>query len=210
MSRNFSWFLRFIIYIPLAIAIFFMTSYSYLTSRFDSNFQTCSALIPISNNNRSPRAVADFVGCLKSKGNFFISRIMREERLYQYAQPKMQCQFIGKWHVSDLYKEYWITIDKDGRFFIEPMPYGRKDQAAVSEHRGLWSSTDKNTAIQFFDDEYFWPIKEYRVEWLSESHFALKNQLWDEQNHAIFFRSTPLSDQCELSVIGGTESHSMK
>jgi len=132
---------------------------------------------------------------------------MREERLYQYAQPKMQCQFIGKWHVSDLYKEYWITIDNNGRFFIEPMLYGRQSQTNVGERRGTWSSINRNTAIQFFDDEYFWPINEYKVEWLSDSHFALKNQFWDTPSHAIFFRSSPVSEQCKRSVISNTSSN---
>ena len=61
--------------------------------------------------------------------------------------------------------------------------------------------------IQFFDDEYFWPINEYKVEWLSDSHFALKNQFWDTPSHAIFFRSSPVSEQCKRSVISNTSSN---
>ena len=41
MSRNFSWFLRFVIYIPLATLIVIMSSYSYLTHKFESNLEAC-------------------------------------------------------------------------------------------------------------------------------------------------------------------------
>ena len=80
MSGNFRWFLRFIIYIPLAIALFFSLTYSYVTSKFEQNFSSCLAQIPISAQNKAPRYVAAFVGCLKSKGNFYTSKNMSEER----------------------------------------------------------------------------------------------------------------------------------
>jgi hypothetical protein len=92
VSSNFSWFLRFVIYIPLTVAILFMVSYSYLTSRFDKNFSECLQKVPLNQQNVSAREMTSFVGYLKSKGNFFISQMMREERLYQYTQPKMQCE----------------------------------------------------------------------------------------------------------------------
>jgi hypothetical protein len=177
MSGNFRWFLRFIIYIPLTIALFFSLSYSYLTSKFEKNFSSCLVQIPISAQNKSPRDVAAFVGCLKSKGNFFISRIMREERLYQYAQPKMQCEFIGKWHVSEGYREYWLTIEPNSRFFIESKSMAKTEPKSLIQTTGVWSSATKQAAIQFFDDEYFWPINEYKVEWLSDKHFMLSNIL---------------------------------
>ena len=206
MSGNFRWFLRFIIYIPLTIALVISLSYSYLTSKFEKNFSSCLVQIPISAQNKSPRDVAAFVGCLKSKGNFFISRIMREERLYQYAQPKMQCEFIGKWHVSEGYKEYWLTIQADNRFFIEPMYLGRDqgDKKSLVERTGVWSSSSKEKALQFFDDEYFWPINEYDIEWLSDKHFALSNILTEK--HAFFHRSTPPDASCIESVLANSEA----
>lgn len=198
MSGNFRWFLRFIIYIPLAIALFFSLTYSYVTSKFEQNFSSCLAQIPISAQNKAPRDVAAFVGCLKSKGNFFTSKIMREERLYQYAQPKMQCEFIGKWHVSEGYKEYWLTIEPNSHFFIEPMLMAHTNQKTIIQKTGIWSSATKETAIQFFDDEYFWPINEYKIEWLSDKHFMLSNILTDKQ--AFFFRHTPLDESCQDNV----------
>lgn len=198
MSNNFKWFLRFILYIPLSIALFLILSYSYLTSRFEQNFSECLAQTPISATNKSPREVDAFVGCLKRKGNFFISRTMREERLYQYAKPKIQCEFIGKWHVSEGYKEYWLTIEPNSHFFIEPMLLNDKEHKQLIEKTGVWSSLNKQTAIQFFDDEYFWPINEYKVEWLSEKHFSMSNILTDKQ--AFFFRHTPLYAECKTAL----------
>lgn len=198
MSGNFRWFLRFIIYIPLVIALIISLSYSYLTSKFEQNFSACLVQVPIDAQNKSPRDVAAFVGCLKSKGNFFISRIMREERLYQYAQPKMQCEFIGKWHVSEGYREYWLTIEPNSRFFIEPKSMAKTESKSLIQTTGVWSSATKKTAIQFFDDEYFWPINEYKVEWLSDKHFMLSNILTDKQ--AFFFRHTPLDASCQDNV----------
>ena len=198
MSGNFRWFLRFIIYIPLVIALIISLSYSYLTSKFEQNFSACLVQVPIDAQNKSPRDVAAFVGCLKSKGNFFISRIMKEERLYQYAQPKMQCEFIGKWHVSEGYKEYWLTIEPNSHFFIEPMLMNHPEQKGIIQKIGIWSSATKETAIQFFDDEYFWPINEYKIEWLSDKHFMLSNILTDKQ--AFFFRHTSLDASCQDNV----------
>jgi|GEM_PF-2018719 len=198
MSGNFRWFLRFIIYIPLTIALVISLSYSYLTSKFEKNFSSCLVQIPISAQNKSPRDVAAFVGCLKSKGNFFISRIMREERLYQYAQPKMQCEFIGKWHVSDGYREYWLTIEPNSHFFIESKSMAKTEPKSLIQTTGVWSSVTKQTAIQFFDDEYFWPINEYKIEWLSDKHFMLSNILTNKQ--AFFFRHTPLDASCQDNV----------
>lgn len=199
MSNNFKWFLRFIIYIPLTIALLVSLSYSYLTSRFEQNFSECLVKTPISATNKSPREIDAFVGCLKSKGNFFISQTMREERLYQYAKPKKQCEFIGKWHVSEGYREYWLTIEPDSHFFIEPMLMGKTNtnQKDIIQRTGIWSSVNKQTAIQFFDDEYFWPINEYKVEWLSDKHFLISNILTDKQ--AFFFRHTPLDAECKTA-----------
>lgn len=194
MSSNFSWFLRIILYIPLSIAILFIMTYNYLTNQFEKNFNTCLISTPISQTNKSPRQVANFVGCLKSKGNFFVSRIMREERLYQMVQPKIQCEFIGKWYVSEGYKEYWLSIMPDSRFKVEPMLYSTNGQQPVIIRQGIWSSSDKNTAIQFFDEEYFWPINEYKVKWLSDKHFSLTNILTDQ--YAYFYRNSPVDESC--------------
>ncbi|MCB1673104.1 MAG: hypothetical protein KDI00_00395 [Pseudomonadales bacterium] len=195
MTNNFRWFLRFIIYIPLTIALFFTLGYSYFNSRFEQNFSECLAQTPISATNKSAREVDAFVGCLKKKGNFFISNIMHEERLYQYAKPKIQCDFVGKWHVSEGYKEYWLTIEPDSRFFVEPMMMARSEQKNTIEKTGIWSSVNKNTAIQFFDGEYFWPINEYKIEWLSDKHFLMTNPLQEKQ--AFFFRHTPINKDCQ-------------
>ena len=189
MSGNFRWFLRFIIYIPLVIALIISLSYSYLTSKFEQNFSACLVQVPIDAQNKSPRDVAAFVGCLKSKGNFFISRMMREERLYQYTQPKMQCELVGKWYVSDGYQEYWLTIQSDSRFFTEPLRNAKVQNETIL-NKGIWSSADKQTAIQFFDGEYFWPIHEYKMNWLSDRHFALVNILEDKQIY--FYRNSSL------------------
>ena len=206
MSNNFRWFLRFIVYIPLSIALFLTMSYSYLTSQFEKNFEACLVQVPISQDKKTAREVSNFVGCLKSKGNFFISKIMREERLYEYAQPKMQCEFIGKWHVSEGYKEYWLTIQADNRFFIEPMYLGRDqgDKKSLVERTGVWSSSSKEKALQFYDDEYFWPINEYKIEWLSDKHFALSNILTEK--NAFFHRSTPPDASCIESVLANSEA----
>ena len=134
----------------------------------------------------------------KVKAIFFTSKIMREERLYQYAQPKMQCEFIGKWHVSEGYKEYWLTIEPNSHFFIEPMLMNHPEQKGIIQKIGIWSSVTKETAIQFFDDEYFWPINEYKIEWLSDKHFMLFNILTDKQ--VFFFRHTPLDASCQDNV----------
>lgn len=205
MSNNFRWFLRFIVYIPLSIALVVAISYSYLTKSFEKNFEACLVQVPISKNQKTARDVSNFVGCLKSKGNFFISKIMREERLYEYGQPKMQCEFIGKWHVSEGYKEYWLTIQADNRFFIEPMYLGRNQdkQKSQIERTGIWSSSTKKQALQFFDDEYFWPINEYKIEWLSDRHFLLSNAL--TETNAFYHRSTPLDASCVESVLAKNE-----
>ncbi|WP_297924446.1 hypothetical protein [uncultured Agitococcus sp.] len=196
MSSNFSWFLRFVIYIPLTVAILFMVSYSYLTSRFDKNFSECLQKVPLNQQNVSAREMTSFVGCLKSKGNFFISRMMREERLYQYTQPKMQCELVGKWYVSDGYQEYWLTIQSDSRFFTEPLRNAKVQNETIL-NKGIWSSADKQTAIQFFDGEYFWPIHEYKMNWLSDRHFALVNILEDKQIY--FYRNSSLDQVCSNS-----------
>ena len=196
MSGNFRWFLRFIIYIPLVIALIISLSYSYLTSKFEQNFSACLVQVPIDAQNKSPRDVAAFVGCLKSKGNFFISRMMREERLYQYTQPKMQCELVGKWYVSDGYQEYWLTIQSDSRFFTEPLRNAKVQNETIL-NKGIWSSADKQTAIQFFDGEYFWPIHEYKMNWLSDRHFALVNILEDKQVY--FYRKAPMDQKCNES-----------
>jgi hypothetical protein len=41
MSSNFSWFLRFIIYIPLMTSIVVLSCYFYLTNKFDRNLDEC-------------------------------------------------------------------------------------------------------------------------------------------------------------------------
>ena len=197
MSSNFSWFLRFVIYIPLTVAIFITVYYSYLNNSFEKNFAECSQQVRIGYEHRAVKDVANFVGCLKSKGNFFTSAIMREERLFQYAQPKMQCEFIGSWYVSDLYKEYWINIDKDGRFFTELTLSDNKRGISLKHRSGVWSSTDHKTAIIFYDDEYFWPIREFRVSWLSDRHFVLTNILEDKQVY--FYRKAPMDQKCNES-----------
>ena len=197
MSSNFSWFLRFVIYIPLTVAILFMVSYGYLTSRFESNFNQCLQKIPLTQQNISSREMTSFVGCLKSKGNFFISRMMREERLYQYTQPKMQCELVGKWYVSDGYQEYWLTIQSNSQFFTEPLLNAKNQESGIILHKGIWSSVNKNTALQFFEGEYFWPIREYKVNWLSDRHFALVNILEDKQ--VFFYRKAPMDQKCNES-----------
>jgi len=194
VSRNFSWFLRIILYIPLSIALLITLGYSYFSSKFEQNFNQCLVQVPLSQNSKTPRQVANFVGCLKNKGNFFISKIMREERLYQMTQPKMKCAFIGKWYVSDGYKEYWLTIHADSRFTTEPVLYSTNGQKPIISRQGIWSAAEKNTVIQFFDDEYFWPINEYKVKWLSDRHFAITNILTEQ--YAYFYRNTPMNTTC--------------
>lgn len=41
MSSNFSWILRFIIYIPLMTSIVVLGCYFYLTNKFDRNLDEC-------------------------------------------------------------------------------------------------------------------------------------------------------------------------
>lgn len=194
MSRNFSWFLRIILYIPLSIALFLTIAYSLIAARFEQNFNTCLAEVHFEQEQKTPRQVANFVGCLKAKGNFFTSYLMKEERLYQMVQPKIQCEFIGKWYVSEGYKEYWLTIDANSRFIIEPMMLMQNKMPNLVQEKGIWSAADKNTVIKFVDEEYFWPIHEYEVKWLSDRHFALTNILTDQ--YAYFYRNSPIDKTC--------------
>lgn len=122
--------------------------------------------------------------------------MMREERLYQYTQPKMQCELVGKWYVSDGYQEYWLTIQSNSQFFTEPLRNAKVQDETILR-KGIWSSVNKNTALQFFEGEYFWPIREYKVNWLSDRHFALVNILEDKQVY--FYRNSPLDQACSNS-----------
>lgn len=72
MSGNFRWFLRFIIYIPLVIALIISLSYSYLTSKFEQNFSACLVQVPIDAQNKSPRDVAALWAASKVKVIFLL------------------------------------------------------------------------------------------------------------------------------------------
>ena len=98
--------------------------------------------------------------------------MMDENRLYQYAYPKLPCSFVGKWHVSADMNEYWLTINKDATFSVEAIKY-----APQPLRTGVWSSTSVKEAIQFFDDGFFWPINQYSVEWLTSNHFSLHEDI---------------------------------
>ena len=128
MSSNFSWFLRFIIYIPLSVSGLFILFYLYLTSAFDRNLDAClknPSMIPSATDRKK---MVPFIGCLKKKSNFFLTKVMDENRLYQYAYPKVPCGFVGKWHVSTEVNEYWLTITHDATFSVEPITYGQEDK----------------------------------------------------------------------------------
>ena len=136
----------------------------------------------LSDKSIIPPTVADrkkmvpFVGCLKKKSNFFLTKMMDENRLYQYAYPKLPCAFVGKWHVSENMNEYWLTINADSTFFIKAIRYGQDEKSASRPLRtGVWSSTSPNIAIQFFDDSFFWPINQSSVEWVSKNYFLMNN-----------------------------------
>jgi hypothetical protein len=45
---------------------------------------------------------------------------------------KCNVNFIGKWHVSEGYREYWLTIEPNSHFFIEPMLMANHPNKKVS------------------------------------------------------------------------------
>lgn len=200
MSRNFSWFLRFVIYIPLATLIVIMGSYSYLTHKFESNLEACLNIPSIVPSPTDRRKVVPFVGCLKKKSNFFLTKMMDENRLYQYAYPKVPCQFVGKWHVSADVNEYWQTINADATFSKAAIQYGKNLTIDTQVARtGLWSSITPETAIQFFDEEPLWPINQGSVDWLTENEFALHTIREGAKQTAYYHRHSPLDATCVVS-----------
>ena len=144
------------------------------------------------------KKMVPFVGCLKKKSNFFLTKMMDENRLYQYAYPKLPCTFAGKWHVSADMNEYWLTINKNATFIIEPIKYTTETKDAPQLLRtGVWSSTSAKEAIQFFDDGFFWPINHYSVEWLTSNHFALNDGI---NPTVYYFRHSELDPTCPSSL----------
>lgn len=176
MSSNFSWFLRFIIYIPLMTSIVVLSCYYYLTNKFDQNLDECLQYGTITPSTTDRKKMVPFVSCLKKKSNFFLTKMMDENRLYQYAYPKLPCSFVGKWHVSADMNEYWQTINKDASFVIEPIKYGNETKDTPLPLRtGVWSSATSSVVIQFLDDSFFWPINQSKLEWIGKNQFALHN-----------------------------------
>ena len=195
MSSNFSWFLRFIIYIPLSVSGLFILFYLYLTSAFDKNLDAClknPSMIPSATDRKK---MVPFIGCLKKKSNFFLTKVMDENRLYQYAYPKVPCGFVGKWHVSTEVNEYWLTITHDATFSVEPITYGQEDKTPRLIRTGIWSSVKPNVVIQFFDDSFFWPINQSRVEWVTASNFVMHNGF---EEASYFHRDSKMDTGCEF------------
>ncbi|MBH1971909.1 hypothetical protein FK216_10985 [Moraxellaceae bacterium AER2_44_116] len=194
MSSNFSWFLRFIIYIPLFVCVTFITLYVYLTGAFDRNIDAClkdPAIVPSVTDRKK---MIPFVGCLKRKSNFFLTQAMDENRLYQYAYPKVPCNFVGKWHVSSEGNTYWLTITKDALFSMEMIKYGKEAKDEPHPVRtGVWSSVNPYVAIQFFDDTFFWPLNQSKVEWTTANKFVMHNGF---QQVFYFNRNSVLDQTC--------------
>ena len=125
---------------------------------------------------------------------------MDENRLYQYAYPKVPCQFVGKWHVSADVNEYWQTINADATFSKAVIQYGKDLTMDTQVARtGLWSSITPNTAIQFFDEESLWPINQGSVDWLTENEFALHTIREGAKQTAYYHRHSPLDATCVVS-----------
>lgn len=87
--------------------------------------------------------------------------------------------------------EYWLTINKDATFTIEVIKYANEARYAPQPIRtGVWSSTSVKEAIQFYDDDFFWPINQYSVEWLTNNHFALHDGI----NPTVYYHRHSESD----------------
>lgn len=193
MSSNFSWFLRFIIYIPLSISIIIVLGYSYLTSRFDQNLQDCLQEMQVTPSPADRKRMVPFVGCLKKKSNFFLTKAMKEDRLYQYANPKLPCYFVGKWHVSTSLNEYWLTISPDASISMEAVSYmPDQEQKANRVRTGIWS-VDHGKVIQFADDSSFWPINESSLHIFDARHFAIHDTFGES---TIAYRHSELNPAC--------------
>ncbi|PTQ90298.1 hypothetical protein [Agitococcus lubricus] len=195
MSKNFSWFLRVVLYIPLCLVALFMAAYSTFSSSFDSNMQTCLQEVPNVIGNPDRKQIVPLVGCLKKKSNYFLSKAMKEERLYQYAYPKLPCYFIGKWYMSSGYKEYWLTIEPDASYRLEQLQYQTNLQQKLTFiHSGVWSN-ENDRVIRFMDNAQLWPIHDSKLRWSDSKHFILYDDL-DEPSY--FFRHTELAPDCKF------------
>ena len=99
MSSNFSWFLRFIIYIPLSVSGLFILFYLYLTSAFDRNLDAClknPSMIPSATDRKK---MVPFIGCLKKKSNFFLTKVMDEGCTRgNHERPRQtDCRSVSGW-----------------------------------------------------------------------------------------------------------------
>lgn len=147
--------------------------------------------MPVLPSPADRKKIVPFVGCLKKKSNFFLTKAMKEDRLYQYAYPKLPCYFIGKWHVSTTYKEYWLTIDKDANTRLEQIA---QDQKNILVRTGLWSA-ENDKVLHFFDDVSFWPLNESKLHLFDVKHFMLTDNL-DEPTY--FYRHSEPEADCAL------------
>ena len=196
MSRNFSWFLRIMIYIPLAISLVVVLGYSYLSGRFDKNIQACMQTMSVLPSPADRKAIVPFVGCLKKKSNFFLTKAMNEDRLYQYAYPKLPCYFVGKWHVSAPYREYWLTIEPNANVRMEKIPDKSGQEQKDSRVRtGIWSA-ERDKVLQFPDDASFWTLNESKLNIFDAKHFMLTDNL-DEPTY--YYRHSEIAADCPTS-----------
>ncbi len=184
------------IYLPLAFSIVLLAGYSYMTSAFDDHLQRCLQEVTDAPSPSNRKKMVPFVGCLKKKSNFFLSKIVNEDRLYQYANPKLPCSYIGKWHVSTAYKEFWLTIAANADTRIEQIQYlPNLEQKLTLVSTGIWSA-DNGKVIQFADDGFFWPLNESKVRWYDVKHFVMYDSM-DEPSY--FYRHSELEPNCRYA-----------
>lgn len=195
MSRNFSWFLRVVIYLPLTISALLLAVYFYVNNAFDVTLTTCLGEQKLNPEKVSRDQVYPFVQCLQRRNNFLVSDVMREERLYQYRNPRTPCQLVGQWSASHFNQEYVYDLQADSRFNVYTVNYLNREAASNRKliKSGVWSSSG-DSLLQFPDNTYIWPLHEASLKWMDSNHFIFKD---DSGDPVYFFRTSPQLADCK-------------
>ncbi|MBH1971910.1 hypothetical protein FK216_10990 [Moraxellaceae bacterium AER2_44_116] len=172
MSRNFSWFLRGIIYIPFCFVLF-ICFHGYVNYKFTQSLELCYSKAAMIDESSEMR---DFIGCLQENNNSVVRWYMKPERYYNAIQPHVPCQWVGRWQAKRDKISFAIELKANGKFKIDngtmEVLSKQKHNDYTEGYEGVWSSPNKET-IMWFGGSRIWPIDENKVDWLNKDQLVI-------------------------------------